>query len=198
NLEESRVTRIFQDSAFSKFAPGRGRREWPPQTWGRQRWGGASAPVISLLRPCHCQFFSRRRLDFVLPSPAQVRHLGSKPRVRSTPAAARDPMAVRGQRTGRCNEGRGPCAIAFDGAWLHGPCSAPWPWHKRRRRRHIPTGPFAWWSHSRPAGQRTPLPAKSRRSWERRSASPSSSTTSRGGEDTTHSTPSRRRIRPLT
>jgi len=31
-----------------------------------------------------------------LPSLAQVRHLGSKARVRSTPAAARDPMAANG------------------------------------------------------------------------------------------------------
>src|SRR5262245_5605968 len=50
----TRVTRIFQDSAFSKFALGRGRQKVAAHTWGGQRWalvGACDLPVTALLLP---------------------------------------------------------------------------------------------------------------------------------------------------
>src|SRR5215475_5577746 len=50
----TRVTRIFQDSAFSKFALGRSRQKAATHTWGRQRWalvGACDFPVTALLLP---------------------------------------------------------------------------------------------------------------------------------------------------
>src|SRR5262245_7755089 len=59
----TRVTRIFQDPLFTKFVPASSRQRVAAAARSAAR---SSAPVISLLRPCYCLFFSCRRSDFLL------------------------------------------------------------------------------------------------------------------------------------
>src|SRR5262249_33580584 len=50
----TRVTRIFQDSVFTKFAPGRSKREWPPERGASSVARSLAAcdfPVTALLLP---------------------------------------------------------------------------------------------------------------------------------------------------
>jgi hypothetical protein len=64
----TRVTRIFQDSAFSKFAPGRSRREWPPERGAvstARSLGACDFPVTALLLPVFFVPPSRFPVDFL-------------------------------------------------------------------------------------------------------------------------------------
>src|SRR5262245_27504905 len=63
----TRVTRIFQDSVFTKSVPGRSRQKAAVHTWGRQRWalvGACDFPVTTLLLPVLFVPPSRLPVDF--------------------------------------------------------------------------------------------------------------------------------------